>query len=83
MATISEKVLSKLNRKGIEVDEVELVLANPERGFPSRSPGSDRHIYSRHVGGRLLLVVVESFDHDEVVTAYAPSPIQPKRKRNA
>lgn len=72
MATLSEKVLAKLARKGIERDDVELVLDDPERDFPSRAPGSDRHIYSRHVGKRLLLVVVESFDHNEVVTAYYP-----------
>ncbi len=74
MAKFSEIVLDKLARKGIERDEVELVLADPERDFASRAPGSDRHIYSRHVGKRLLLVVVESFDHDEVVTAYYPPP---------
>ena len=70
-------VRDKLARKGIELDDVELVLADPERDFPSRT--TDRHIYSRQVGGRLLLVVVEPFDHGEVVTAYYPLP---KRKQS-
>ena len=74
MPTFSGTVRAKLGRKGIEPDEVELVLADPERDFKSRAPGSDRHIYSRHVGKRLLLVVVEPFDHNEVVTAYYPVP---------
>jgi len=72
MPKFSATVLSKLARKGIEPDEVELVLTDPERNFKSKAQGSDRHIYSRFVGKRLLLVVVESFDHDEVVTAYYP-----------
>ena len=79
MAKISQKVRAKLHRKGIEVDDVELVLADPERGpEPSRAPGSERQIYSRHISGRLLLVFVEPFDHEEVVTAYYPPP--PKRR---
>lgn len=77
MAEFSEKVLTKLARRGIEPDDVELVLADPEQDFASRS--SDRHIYSRHIGGRLLLVVVEPFDHEEVVTAYYPLPERPQR----
>jgi len=83
MAKFSEKVLAKLARKPVAVDDVEYVLANPERNFPSRAHGSDRHIYSRHVDGRLLLVVVEPFDHEEVVTAYYLLLPRPQRKRNA
>jgi hypothetical protein len=81
MAKFSQDVLAKIARKpgGIEVDDVELVLADPERDFPSRSPGSNRHIYSRHIGGRLLLVIVEPDDREEVVTAYYPTPHQRRR----
>ena len=68
MAKFSEKVLTKLARKPVEVEDVESVLANPERDFPFRAPGSDRHIYSRHIDNRLLLVVVEPHDHEEVVS---------------
>jgi hypothetical protein len=70
MAKFSEKVLAKLARKPVDIDDVEAVLANPERDFPSRAPGSNRHIYSRHINNRLLLVVFEPYDHEEVVTAY-------------
>jgi hypothetical protein len=56
----------------------------PERGpEPSRARGSDRMIYSRHVGNRVLLVIVERYDHEEVVTAYYAPPPRKRRKRNA
>ena len=76
MAKFSDRVLAKLARKRIERYEVELDLADPERGpEPLRARGSDRMIYSRRVGSRVLLVFVEPYDHEEVVTAYyAPPP---------
>jgi hypothetical protein len=40
-------------------------------------------IYSRHVGNRVLLVIVEPYDHEEVVTAYYAPPPRKRRKRNA
>jgi hypothetical protein len=54
--------------RGIEQEDAELVLADPDADFPSDT--SNRHCYIRTVGGRLIQVVVESFDHEQVVTAY-------------
>jgi hypothetical protein len=72
-ATDAPYARSQMAMRGIERDDVELVLADPEADFPSREPPY-RHIYSRHIGARLLYVLVESFDHDCVVNAFWPSP---------
>jgi hypothetical protein len=77
MAKFSEKVLANLARKPVEVEDVEAVLANPERDFSSRA--HDSHVYSRHIDKRLLLVVVEPDDHEEVITAYYTTPKRPRR----
>lgn len=71
MATFSGYALWKMSLRGIDRDDVELVLADPDDDFPSAT--SDRHCYVRVVHGRLIQVVVESFDHDKVVTAYEKS----------
>ena len=71
MAVFSYYALWKLAMRGIDRDDVELVLADPQCDFASPT---GRHCYVRTVGNRLIQVVVESFDHDQVVTAYEKSP---------
>jgi hypothetical protein len=58
-------------QRGIDIDrdDVELGLADPEDGFSSREEPY-RFIYSRHIGGRLLYVVVEPYDLACVVNAF-------------
>jgi hypothetical protein len=73
MATFVDYALSQMAVRGIGRDDVELVLVDPEDSFPSRERPY-RHIYSRHIGGRLLYVIVEPDDHDCVVNAFWPSP---------
>lgn len=68
MATFSDYALWKMAVRGIAREDVELVLADPDDDFPSST--SDRHCYVRHIGERRIQVVVESFDHEQVVTAY-------------
>jgi hypothetical protein len=70
MAHFCDHVLQQMALRGVERDEVELVLADPERDFPARE--TDRHFYSRHIGGRLILVAVEPYDHEELVTVITP-----------
>jgi hypothetical protein len=70
MARFTDYALWKMAMRGIERDEVELILSDPEREFASSE--SARHIYGRHVGGRLLYAVVEPFDHQLVVTVFVP-----------
>ena len=70
MARFTDYALWKMNVRGIERDYVELVLADPECDFSSRN--SERHIYSRHVGGQLLYVYVEPYDHECVVNVFEP-----------
>lgn len=68
MAVFSNYALWKMSMRGIEREDVELVLANPDDDFPSST--SNRHCYVRHIGSRRIQVVVESFNHERVVTAY-------------
>jgi hypothetical protein len=72
MAEFTDYALWKMGQRGIERDDVELVLAHAEHDFPSRE--SRRHVYARHIGARLLLVLVEPYDHNLVVNAYWPIP---------
>jgi hypothetical protein len=71
LAVFSNYALWKMAVRGIEREDVELVLANPDDDFPSST--SDRHCYVRRIGSRHIQVVVESFDHERVVTAYEKS----------
>ena len=75
MAHFSDYALWKMSMRGIERDEVELVLADPE--WDEASQQSERHVYGRSVGGRNLLVIVEPYDHTFVVNAYRPTPREP------
>jgi hypothetical protein len=77
MVEFSDYALWKMSQRGIERDDVRLVLADPECQFPSRELPL-RHIYRRHIGGRLIYVVVEPFDHRQVVTVFLP-PRQNRR----
>lgn len=70
MVEFTDYALWKMACRGIDRDDVELVLADPECDFPSRN--SHRHIYSRHVGGELLYVYVEPYDHECVVNVFEP-----------
>ena len=72
MARFTDYALWKMDQRGMEQDDVELVLADPECDFPSRE--SPRHIYARRIGGRRLYVLVEPYDHDCVVNAFIPRP---------
>lgn len=60
-----------MSQRGIERDDVELVLIDADADWKSREPPF-RHIYARRVGDRPIHVVVEPFDHEEVVTAFVP-----------
>lgn len=71
MASFTDYALWKMAQRGIDRDDVELVLVDPECGFQSRKE-PHRFIYSRHIGGRLLYVVVEPDDHECVVNAFWP-----------
>jgi hypothetical protein len=71
MAEFTDYALWKMAQRGIDRDDVELVLADPEGGFQSREEPY-RFIYSRHIGGRLLYAVVEPDDHECVVNAFWP-----------
>jgi hypothetical protein len=73
MAVFSNYALWKMSVRGIEREDVELVLADTDDDFPSST--SNRHCYVRQIGSRRIQVVVESFDHERVVTAYE----KPKR----
>jgi hypothetical protein len=68
VAVFSHYALWKMAVRGIEREDVELVLADPDDEFPSSTP--DRHCYVRRIGSRHIQVIVESFDHELVVTAY-------------
>jgi hypothetical protein len=70
MAEFCDYALWKMAVRGIERDEVELVLADPDWDEPSSE--SPRHIYARRVAGRAVCVAVEPFDHRQVVTAFLP-----------
>lgn len=72
MARFTDYALWKMDQRGIDRDDVELVLADPECDFPSRE--SSRHIYARTVGRRRIYVLVEPYDHDCVVNAFEPRP---------
>lgn len=71
MPEYSDYALWKMSMRNIDRDEVEAVLDDPDDHFDSAT--SDRHCYVRRVNGRPLEVVVESFDHNQVVTAYDQS----------
>ena len=73
MAEFTPYALSQMAVRGIDRDDVERVLADPKDEGPSREPPY-RYLYSRQIGGRRLLVVVEPYDHDCVVNAYWPEP---------
>lgn len=68
MAKFSNYALWKMSVRGIAREDVELVLADSDDDFPSST--SERHCYVRDIGERRIQVVVESFDHEQVVTAY-------------
>ncbi len=68
MAKFSDYALWKMAMRDITREEAELVLAEPDEDFPSQT--SDRHCYVRGIDNRRIAVVVESFDHEEVVTAF-------------
>lgn len=68
MPKFSPYSLGRLAQRGISQSEVELVLSDPDVTYPSGT--SDRHCYVREIDGRRIKVVVEPFDHEEVVTAY-------------
>jgi hypothetical protein len=57
-----------MQTRGISEEEVRLVLDDPDATYPSGT--SDRFCYVRDIGGRRIKVVVESFDHEQVVTTY-------------
>ncbi len=56
MAKYTDYALSQMAVRGIDPEDVELVLADPEWEGPSREPPY-RHLYSRNIGGRRLVVV--------------------------
>ncbi len=68
MAKFSNYALWKMGMRGISRDDVELVLADADADFPSKT--SPRHCYVRNIGNRRIQVVVEPSDHQQVVTAY-------------
>jgi hypothetical protein len=70
MAEFCDYAALEMDVRGIERDEVELVLADP--GWDEPSTESPRHIYARRVAGRVICVAVEPFDHEQVVTAFLP-----------
>lgn len=73
MAAFTDYALSQMAVRGIDRDDVELVLGDPDCEGPSREPPY-RHLYSRQIGGRRLLVVVEPYDHECVVNSFWPPP---------
>jgi len=68
MARFSRYSLGRLAQRGISREDVEIVLRDPDATYPSGT--SDRHCYVRDIDKRRIKVVVESSDHDQVVTAY-------------
>jgi hypothetical protein len=73
MARFIEYALSQMAVRGIDRDDVENVLADPDdEGFSREWPY--RYLYWRQIGGRRLLVVVEPDDRECVVNAYWPPP---------
>lgn len=68
MAKFSDYASWRMAIRDISEEEVELVLADPDDEFPSTT--SDRHCYVRDIDQRRIQVVVEPFDHEEVVTVY-------------
>jgi hypothetical protein len=78
MARFIDYALEQMAVRGIDRDDVENVLADPEDEEFSREPPY-RYLYWRQIGGRRLLVVVEPDDRDCVVNAFWPPP--PKRRR--
>ena len=78
MTTFTYYAMTLMAARGIDRDDVELVLADPEWDGRSREPPY-RHLYSRHIGGRRLLVVVEPDNHDCVVNSFWPLPKERRR----
>lgn len=74
MAKFSKYALWRLRTRAISVQEVEKVLADADVTYASST--SNRHCYVKEVNKRRIKVVVESFDHEQVVTAY----VQDERK---
>jgi hypothetical protein len=72
MATFTDYALRQMSIRGIDRDDVELVLGDSDDDFPSKE-SPYRHIYARRITGRLLYVVVEPEDHDCVVNAFGPN----------
>lgn len=68
MPKFSRYSLGRLAQRGITQAEVDLVLSDPDTTYPSGT--SNRHCYVRDIDGRRIKVVVEPFDHEQVVTAY-------------
>ena len=68
MPRFSRYALGRLVQRGISQADVELVLSDPDTTYPSGT--SDRQCYVRDIDERRIKVVVESSDHDQVVTAY-------------
>lgn len=70
MAEFSPHALFKMAVRGISRDDVELVLADPDGGFTSRSTG--RPCLVREVDNRMIHVVLEPPDNDYVVAVFVP-----------
>jgi hypothetical protein len=68
MADFSSYVLRKLAKREISVATVERVLEDPDFHEPCRTP--PRYCYFRRINNCRMCVVVEPFDHDQVVTAF-------------
>lgn len=58
----------QMAKRGISQDDVREVLTDFESSYPSGT--SDRHCYVKTIDGHRIQVVVESYDHELVVTAY-------------
>ena len=73
MLSFSDSALWKMAMRGIERDDVELVVADPEWEGDSREP-PHRYLYRRLIHGRLIYVVVEPDDRNQVVTVFIDDP---------
>jgi hypothetical protein len=78
MARFTEYALFQMAARGIDRDDVENVLADPEDEGISREPPYRYH-YWRQIGRRRLQVVVEPDDRECVVNAYWPDRKEPIR----
>ena len=74
--------IEHIEEHGLTVDDVEHVLANPDRQETSRSSGLPC-VFGTTPDGRFIIVVYELIDEDTInpVTAYDVPEQQTKRKK--